>query len=512
MSSVKHICLVTPPSPFLLDERVFMHIGVLKVAAVLEQEGYKVDFVDLSGISNFIDVLNDYVKMPNSAKVIGVTATTPQVPFAVKISQALKGKVDKLMLGGPHVSLMHSAAKREKERNFVGSDRATKDVKQLLDFYDVLVCGDGELAIFEALKIDKGVVDADDRKSPLFLSNKQFTNFPMPARHLVDVGSYKYQIEGEDAVSLIAQLGCPFFCTFCSGRNSPFLRKIRTRGTDSVIKEIEHLHLEYGFKGFMFYDDELNVNKNMVSMMNQISDLQEKHGVDFKLRGFIKAELFNETQAAAMYRAGFRWILTGFESGDERILTNIKKRASKDDNTRCVEIAKKHGLKVKALMSMGHAGESAETIENTKNWLLKTQPEEFDCTIITTYPGSPYFDEAVKEGDHYVYTSDITGDKLYQKPLNYLTEQDYYKGDPSGGYISYVWTDHISAENLVKEREALEKEVRGKLNIPFYSARTGIKYEHSMGQGNIVIPEFILRQTEKVIDEQHSFQNNRTIL
>ena len=190
----------------------------------------------------------------------------------------------------------------------------------------------------------------------------------------------------------------------------------------------------------------------------------------------------------------------------------IKKRASKDDNTRCVEIAKKHGLKVKALMSMGHAGESAETIENTKNWLLKTQPEEFDCTIITTYPGSPYFDEAVKEGDHYVYTSDITGDKLYQKPLNYLTEQDYYKGDPSGGYISYVWTDHISAENLVKEREALEKEVRGKLNIPFYSARTGIKYEHSMGQGNIVIPEFILRQTEKVIDEQHSFQNNCTIL
>jgi len=512
MSSVKHICLITPPSPFLLDERVFMHIGVLKIAAILEQRGYKVDFVDLSGISNFVDVLADYIKLPSSAKVFGVTATTPQVPFAVKIAQALKGKVDKLILGGPHVSLMHCASKREKERNFVGSDRATKDIEQLLNFYDVLVCGDGELAIFEAFKIEEGVVDADDRRSPLFLSNKQFTTFPMPARHLVDVGSYKYQIEGENAISLIAQLGCPFFCTFCSGRNSPFLRKIRTRGTDAVVKEIEHLYLKYGFKAFMFYDDELNVNKNMVPMMNQISDLQEKHGVDFKLRGFIKAELFNEVQAQAMHRAGFRWILTGFESGDERILTNIKKRASKDDNTRCVEIAKKYGLKVKALMSIGHAGESSETIENTKNWLLKAQPEEFDCTIITTYPGSPYFDEAVKRGDHYVYTSDISGDKLYQKPLNYLVDQDYYKGDPSGGYISYVWTDHISAENLVKERNLLEKEVREKLSIPFYSARPGIKYEHSMGQGNLIIPEFILRQTEKVVDEQHSLQNNCTIL
>jgi len=490
--SVKHICLVTPPSPFLLDERVFMHIGILKVAAILEQKGWKVDFIDLSGIFNFLDVLNDYVGMENSASVVGITATTPQVPFAVQIAKALKGKVDKLILGGPHVSLMNSASKKEKKNNFLGSDRATKDIEQLLDLYNVLVCGDGELAIFEALEVDSGIVDADDRLSPLFLSNQQFTDFPMPARHLVDIDSYNYQIEGINATSLIAQLGCPFYCTFCSGRNSPFLRKVRTRGIDSVVNEMEHLYLKYGFKAFMFYDDELNVNKNMVSMMNQISDLQEKYGVDFKLRGFIKAELFNEVQATAMYRAGFRWILTGFESGDERILTTIQKRATKDDNTKCVEIAKKHGLKVKALMSMGHAGESQKTIENTKNWLLKTQPEEFDCTIITTYPGSPYFDEATKQGDHYVYTSNITGDKLYQKSLNYLTEADYYKGDPDGGYISYVWTDYISPEELVIQRDALEKEVRKKLNIPFHSAAPAVKYEHSMGQGNITIPEFIL--------------------
>ena len=33
---MENICLVTPPSPFLLDERVFMHIGILKVASSLE--------------------------------------------------------------------------------------------------------------------------------------------------------------------------------------------------------------------------------------------------------------------------------------------------------------------------------------------------------------------------------------------------------------------------------------------------------------------------------------------
>lgn len=60
-------------------------------------------------------------------------------------------------------------------------------------------------------------------------------------------------------------------------------------------------------------------------------------------------------------------------------------------------------------MSIGHAGESKESIENTKNWLLETKPEDFDCTIITTYPGSPYFDDAIQEDDYYAYTQPRTG-------------------------------------------------------------------------------------------------------
>lgn len=490
------ICLITPPSPFLLDERVFMHIGVLKVAAVLEQEGHKVDFLDLSGIDNYLDVLDDYLSMDDSATVVGVTATTPQVPYAVKIANHISGKVDKTILGGPHVTLMHAASKREKKKNLVGSDRATKDVQKLSEAFDVLVCGDGELAIFNALEIEKGIVDADDKDSSLFLDNKILTDMPFPARHLVDVDSYKYLIEGEKSISLIAQLGCPFQCTFCSGRNSPFLRKIRTRTTQSVVDEIEHLYLTYNMKGFMLYDDELNVNKEMVHLMREIIKLQKKHNTEFMLRGFIKAELFNQEQAEVMREAGFRWLLTGFESGDERILRNIKKRATRDDNTRCVELGRNAGLKVKALMSIGHAGESVETIENTKNWLLETKPDDFDCTIITTYPGSPYFDDAVYNGSHYTYTDRKTGDRLHQAQLDYCVDQDYYKGDPDGGYVSYVWTDYISAKDLVTEREKLEREVREKLNIPFNPSRPGITHEHSMGMGNANIADYILRSSK----------------
>jgi hypothetical protein len=93
---------------------------------------------------------------------------------------------------------------------------------------------------------------------------------------------------------------CPFGCGFCGGRNSKMLRQIRVRSTESVVREIEALHREHGYTGFMLYDDELNVNREMVPLMNALAALQARLGVEFRLRGFVKSELFTDEQAAAM--------------------------------------------------------------------------------------------------------------------------------------------------------------------------------------------------------------------
>jgi anaerobic magnesium-protoporphyrin IX monomethyl ester cyclase len=490
---IQRVCLITPPSLFLLDERVFMTLGILKVAAALEQAGVQVEMLDLSGVENYEDVVRDHVRT-RRVPCYGLTATTPQMPAATRIVSLVRSMdLDvRLVLGGPHVTLVHAAYKQERRRGMEG--RASRTLRALKQTHDVLVAGDGERAIFEALSDDPpAIVDADDSSSPLFLRSEQLAGLPFPARHLVDVDSYQYTIDGTRALSMIAQLGCPFGCGFCGGRISPSLRRVRTRTPEHIVQEIIHLHVTYGVTGFMLYDDELNVNPRMVELMRLIASTQRELGVEFRLRGFVKAELFTDEQAAAMFEAGFRWLLVGFESGDERILENIQKRATRADNTRAMAIATRHGLKVKALMSVGHPGESADSIRATRDWLLSVKPADFDATIITPYPGTPYFDEAVESSSGvWTYTCRRSGDRLHSLEVDYRSVAEYYKGVP-GGYTSFVYTDHLDAATLVRERDALEADVRQALDIPYNVGAPAVRYEHSMGQG--VFPSNILRST-----------------
>ena len=481
---------------FLLDERVFVSLGILRVAAVLERAGHQVEVLDLSGIENYLEAASDHATA-SAATIFGLTATTPQLPAARAVIERIRDvRPDaRILLGGPHVTLVNAARKREVSRGTIGRGHAAFD--RLRALADVLVAGDGELAVFEALKLTEPVVDADVPKGHLFLTDSSYDSLPLPARHLVDMASYRYQIEGRGAVSLIAQLGCPFGCGFCGGRNSATLRQIRTRTSQSIVNEIEELHRTYGYTGFMFYDDELNVSKSMVELMNGIADLQSRLGVDFRLRGFVKSELFNDQQAEAMYRAGFRWLLVGFEAANERILVNINKRAARDDNTRCMEIATRHDLKVKALMSIGHPGEDDQSIADLQEWLLEVRPADFDCSIITTYPGTPYYDDAIPHEELagvYTYTMPKTGDRLHAYDVDFTEVAEYYKGDPDGGYKAFVFTDFLSSADLVAARDSIERGVRAKLSIPFNPNKAASRYEHSMGMHG-ALPAHILRRS-----------------
>ena len=266
------------------------------------------------------------------------------------------------------------------------------------------------------------------------------------------------------------------------------LRRMRLRSTAAVLEEVRHLN-GLGYYGLNFFDDELNINKQFMELLDGLAEIQERSGRELRCRGFVKAELLTDEQVRRMKDVGFRQVLCGFESGSDRILKNIKKNATKADNEHVMELAAKHGMEVKALMSIGHAGESERTVKDTMNWLMNVRPADFDITIITPYPGSPYYDDAAKvgsfvSGDVWAYTA-ANGDRLYMEDVDYAETADYYKGAP-GEYKSYVWTEKLTAEELVQMRDEAEGAVRGRLGIEFNRADKSRVFEASMGQAGQV--------------------------
>ena len=425
------VTLINPPSPFLIDERMFPPLGLLYVASSLEKAKIDVDVLDLNGIAAYEnEVTKTAEKSENN--IFGISSTTPQFPVAIRILKAIKSVKPESMviIGGPHPSVQ----------------------PQSCDMFDKIVMGEGENAIFKALE-KGGEKYIDSSKADSLISDLDTIAFP--ARHLIDMKSYHYEINNEPATSIITQRGCPFGCAFCCGRYIPYYRNVRYRSPENVRRELEELNNRYGFKAFMFYDDEFNLNKRRtIELCEHIKPL----GIIF--RCFVKAELFDEEIAKAMRNAGCFEILSGVESGSERLLKyRIKKHTTPEINSRTRKLAKQHGIRFKALMSIGHPGEDEESILATKQWLLDNAPDDFDITIIQPYPGSSLYD----------HPEDFP-DLIYSKP-DFDSEVAFYKGK-IGEYRSYVRTPKLTEKEISHWRDEIEIEVRKKLGIPFPTKQT----------------------------------------
>lgn len=509
------ICLINTPSTFLADERVIPSLGLVKVASSLEVQNIPVDVLDLAGIENYTQVVRNYMHNTD-VNIYGLTATTPQIPAAAKIVKEIRATNPdaKVILGGPHATMVYTAyfleaAQANLSRQIQGlkplpedelelKGRGAKAYQQLLDMFDVTVVGDGEKAVFEAIKPNgPKLIDAGNMKSPYYLKRGELEKYPYPARHLYEIQSYNFSIDGVPAHAVIGQLGCPFKCEFCGGRDSHAFRVARFRNPEHVVEEVRDVYQKYRRPGVMFYDDELNINNDkLTQLLEGLIKMQEQERVDMRFRGFVKAELFNQKQANLMHRAGFRVILSGVESGSDEMLKTMDKNTTRESNSAWVSFCHNAGLRAKALLSNGHPGERKETLLDTLEWAttnLSPDWDDVDITNITQYPGSPYFDKSTphptKEGV-WTYTGK-NGEVLFSEDVNFVEKADYYKGIP-GNYTSHVWTEHLSKEELVHYRDWMESILRGHLNLP--SIQTVLPTQYRLN-GNSKLPSHILRSS-----------------
>ena len=90
--------------------------------------------------------------------------------------------------------------------------------------------------------------------------------------------------------------------------------------------------------------------------------------------------------------------MTGIESGNEKILQNIKKGITKEQARAFMKSCRKLGIITHATFALGLPGETRETIEETIRFAKALDPDTLQVSIATPYPGTEFYEQALANG------------------------------------------------------------------------------------------------------------------
>ncbi len=166
------------------------------------------------------------------------------------------------------------------------------------------------------------------------------------------------------------------------------------------------------------------------------------------------------------------WI--GAESGSQRVLDAMKRRAEVADIQAKAHLLQSRGIQVGMFIMFGYEGEEIEDIEATVEHLKTANPDVFLTTVAYPIKGTPYYD-AVEER----LVSDL--------PWAQRTDRDIQvSGRRSRRFYQYATQWVVNEVNLHKARQAGSRDwLRlGKLSLNAQRGRLGMRLtQHQQERG-----------------------------
>jgi len=95
---------------------------------------------------------------------------------------------------------------------------------------------------------------------------------------------------------------------------------------------------------------------------------------------------------------GLRLLLVGYESGNQKILHNIKKGMLIDVAKRFTKDCHDVGVVIHGTFILGLPGETKETIEETIKFATEINPHTIQVSLAAPYPGTFLYKQAVENG------------------------------------------------------------------------------------------------------------------
>lgn len=199
--------------------------------------------------------------------------------------------------------------------------------------------------------------------------------------------------------SIYTSFSCPFRCSFCC-IHSPFgdaKNSYRLRSPGQVQREVLHLYECYGVKTFKIIDEMFVLNpKHYLEIARALSLLP--YADDLNIWAYARVDTVKEGYLALLRKAGIRWLALGIESASQYVRDGADKRYSNEDITEVVRAVQKAGINVIANYIFGLPDDDINSMQATLKMALDLNTEFANFYVAQAYPGSPLYQQALKEG------------------------------------------------------------------------------------------------------------------
>jgi hopanoid biosynthesis associated radical SAM protein HpnJ len=227
-------------------------------------------------------------------------------------------------------------------------------------------------------------------------------------------------------ISLYTGRGCPAQCTFCLWPQTIGGHRYRVRSAQNVADEMAHMKKLFPqVKEFFFDDDTFTANlpraRDIAKRLGRLGltwSCNSRANIEYDTIKFFK-------------ECGLRLFLVGYESGNDAILTRIKKGVTTVEMRRFTKACHGAGVVVHGTFVLGLPVETRETIEQTIRFAQELDVFSLQVSLAAPYPGTELFEMARLNG--WLAKKDKTdlveGDGFQQSALEYpsLTKEEIFE-------------------------------------------------------------------------------------
>ena len=371
-------------------------LGILYVAAYARKHGYgqwRIVDNDVIEDNRPVEYFADQIAW---ADIVALTGTTAQCKQAMEIAAVAK-KMGKLVAyGGPHAT---------------PAWRETLEMSQV----DIVIRGEGEvtfLELLEAFREDRNINEVDglafrDANGIPIKTKTRHRNFslddlPFPARDLVPTERYgdrplvRFSTD-ERYVHLMMTRGCTDKCEFCNTPNN--WGGPDWRSAENLFAEMMGVYETYGIKNFHFQDDVFTVNQEVVrDLCYKLIEvrLRKQEQIRFEWSCLVRPDQVNYELLYLMKLAGCVQIEIGVESGSDKLLSDVRKRYTKQVIRQAFNDARSAGIRTYAFFIVGLPGETLDTWRESVRFAKELKPDASVWTVLTPYPGTEIYNKIMK--------------------------------------------------------------------------------------------------------------------